>query len=40
MRVVHLIANGCIDERVMGVLASKDAVQSALLRALKPGDEK
>lgn len=40
VRVVHLIANGCIDERVMGVLAGKDAVQSALLRALKPGDEK
>jgi SNF2 family DNA or RNA helicase len=40
VRIVHLIANECIDERVMGVLASKDAVQSALLRALKPGNEK
>lgn len=40
VRVVHLIAKGCIDERVMGVLASKDAVQAALLRALKPGEKK
>lgn len=36
VRVVHLIADGCIDERVMQVLGSKDAQQSALLKALKP----
>lgn len=36
VRVVHLIADGCIDERVMGVLSDKDAMQSALLKALKP----
>ena len=36
VRVVHLIADECIDERVMSVLADKDASQSALLRALKP----
>ncbi|CAB4137619.1 HepA Superfamily II DNA/RNA helicases, SNF2 family [uncultured Caudovirales phage] len=36
VRIVHLIADGCIDERVMQVLGSKDAQQSALLKALKP----
>lgn len=36
VRVVHLIADCCIDERVMAVLGSKDAQQSALLKALKP----
>ena len=36
VRIVHLIADGCIDERVMGVLSDKDAMQSALLQALKP----
>jgi SNF2 family DNA or RNA helicase len=36
VRVVHLIAGDCIDERVMRVLTSKDAQQGALLKALKP----
>ncbi len=36
VRIVHLIASGCIDERVMSVLGTKDAQQSALLSALKP----
>jgi len=33
---VHIVAHGCIDERVMSVLGEKDAQQSALLSALKP----
>ncbi len=36
VRVVHLIAEGCIDERVMRVLSDKDAQQRGLLSALKP----
>jgi SNF2 family DNA or RNA helicase len=36
VRVVHIVADGCIDERVMSVLGEKDAQQSALLSALKP----
>jgi SNF2 family DNA or RNA helicase len=36
VRVVHLIADNCIDERVMSVLSDKTAMQSALLQALKP----
>lgn len=36
VRIIHLIAEGCIDERVMAVLADKDAQQSKLLNALKP----
>ena len=36
VRVVHIVADGCIDERVMSVLADKDAQQSKLLNALKP----
>jgi SNF2 family DNA or RNA helicase len=36
VRVVHLIAGDCIDERVMRALTSKDAQQGALLKALKP----
>ena len=36
VRVIHIVADGCIDERVMSVLGEKDAVQSALLSALKP----
>ena len=36
VRVVHLIADDCIDERVMSVLSDKTAMQSALLQALKP----
>ena len=35
VRVVHLIAECCIDEVVMGVLKSKDKTQDALLNALK-----
>lgn len=36
VRIVHLIMDQCIDERVMQVLGTKDAQQSALLKALKP----
>ena len=36
VRIVHIVANGCIDERVMRVLNEKNAQQSALLSALKP----
>lgn len=36
VRIVHMVVNKTIDERVMGVLASKDKSQSALLKALKP----
>lgn len=36
VRVIHIVADGCIDERVMSVLGEKNAVQSALLSALKP----
>lgn len=36
VRIVHIVAHGCIDERVMSVLGEKDAQQSALLSALKP----
>jgi SNF2 family DNA or RNA helicase len=35
VRVVHLIAKGCLDERVIKVLNSKDANQLSLLNALK-----
>ena len=35
VRIVHIVAQGCIDERVLTVLADKDATQSSLLRALK-----
>ncbi len=35
VRVVHLAASGCIDERVMSVLSCKDATQKDLLNALK-----
>lgn len=34
VRIVHLVARDTIDERVMSVLADKDAVQSSLLKAL------
>lgn len=34
VRIVHIVARGCIDERVMLVLSDKDAVQSKLLSAL------
>lgn len=36
VRIIHLVAEGCIDERVVQVLEDKDAVQSSLLKALKP----
>lgn len=36
VRIVHIVASGCIDERVISVLGEKDAQQSALLSALKP----
>lgn len=36
VRIVHLVASGCIDERVMAVLGQKDAQQNALLNALRP----
>lgn len=36
VRIIHIVAEGCIDERVMAVLADKDAQQSKLLNALKP----
>jgi len=35
VRVVHLAASGCIDERVMDVLSCKDVTQKDLLNALK-----
>lgn len=35
VRVIHIVSAGTIDERVVKVLAQKDAVQSALLSALK-----
>lgn len=36
VRIIHLVAEGCIDERVMRVIESKDLTQRALLDALKP----
>lgn len=35
VRIVHLVADGCIDERVLSVLADKDATQAGLINALK-----
>lgn len=35
VRIVHIVAKGCIDERVMQVLSDKDAQQSNLIAALK-----
>lgn len=35
VRIVHIVAKGCIDERVLQVLSNKDASQRDLLRALK-----
>lgn len=35
VRVIHIVCEGTIDERVMRVLSDKDAVQSSLLKALK-----
>ncbi len=36
VRIVHLVADGCIDERVIEVLTAKDACQQSLISALKP----
>lgn len=36
VRIVHILANDTIDQRVMTVLRDKDAVQANLLNALKP----
>lgn len=36
VRVLHIVCDGTIDERVLNVLADKDATQSKLLAALKP----
>lgn len=36
VRIVHLVVNGTIDERVMSVLTDKAATQDSLLNALKP----
>lgn len=35
VRIIHIIATGTIDERVMAVLSEKGAVQNNLLKALK-----
>lgn len=35
VRIIHLVATGTIDERVLAVLADKNATQNALLSALK-----
>jgi SNF2 family DNA or RNA helicase len=35
VRIVHIICEGTIDERVVLVLEDKDATQSSLLKALK-----
>ena len=34
-RVIHIVSDGTVDERVLKVLGDKDAVQSSLLNALK-----
>jgi SNF2 family DNA or RNA helicase len=35
VRIVHIVADGCIDERVLSVLSQKDATQKDLLTSLK-----
>ena len=35
VRVIHIVVDGCMDERVVEVLKDKDAIQSNLLKALK-----
>jgi SNF2 family DNA or RNA helicase len=35
VRIIHLVSEGTIDERVLRVLKDKDATQSSLLNALK-----
>ena len=39
VRVVHIVAEGCIDERVMDVLSCKDVTQKDLLNALKTNNK-
>jgi SNF2 family DNA or RNA helicase len=36
VRVVHIVASGCMDERVIDALNKKGETQNALLFALKP----
>jgi len=36
VRIVHIVAKGCIDERVLSVLGDKDVGQNKLMRALRP----
>ena len=36
VRVIHIVASGCMDERVIDALAHKGECQGALLSALKP----
>jgi SNF2 family DNA or RNA helicase len=40
VRIIHLIAKGCIDEVVMGVLQSKNLTQEKLLEALRKEKER
>jgi SNF2 family DNA or RNA helicase len=35
VRIVSIVASGCIDERVVDVLSDKDATQASLIKALK-----
>lgn len=35
VRVIHLVAGGCIDERVLAVLGDKEATQDKLINALR-----
>lgn len=35
VRIVHIVAEGCLDERVMRVLGDKEATQNKLINALK-----
>ena len=35
VRIIHLIATGTIDERVMDVLSNKDAVQTNFTQSIK-----
>ena len=36
VRIIHLVADGTIDKRVLSVLSDKNATQNNLLNALKP----
>jgi SNF2 family DNA or RNA helicase len=35
VRIIHIVSNGTIDQRVLSVLSDKDATQASLLSALK-----